>query len=404
MTARLDKDLGDDMLKLVRYKVLFVRREYEVAFSEHEDLVSDNMTGNSFVGLKIAEFIQDVEAGKIPIPSKWFSRHYPPGLTNGDFLTGIPHGDKKYLRVYYEVMERYPREKFKHEEQQIRVLEEIRDVIGGSGSASGPSGPYVDLLKQLQFNAQLFNSWRQEFRPCAAGIAPQLSALFGQFKDLGTFQTPEITAEEIERALSNPPASSRETLDSFAGSGDSILQVFVRKDGMPPADADVPPNHQMRGPVLQSTQPGISYLQKITESYVQPVDPEDAASLQKALAANQVDLHVHAFSDQSGLVSWSSLNQGGLVRMRAIAYPLEGKILLFKQMLNPDLTPFAGPMPQAQFVDVIPDQFVVAVDFAVQDAGKKSVCTCAMPINFDFSKCSAAFLGLILKFRRDGTG
>jgi hypothetical protein len=61
-------------------------------------------------------------------------------------------------------------------------------------------------------------------------------------------------------------------------------------------------------------------------------------------------------------------------------------------------------MPQAQFVDVVQDQFVVAIDFVAQDAGKKSVCTCAMPINFDFSKCGAVFQGLVLKFRRDGTG
>jgi hypothetical protein len=31
--------------------------------------------------------------------------------------------------VYYEVLDRYPREKFKHEEQQIRVLEQIRDQL-----------------------------------------------------------------------------------------------------------------------------------------------------------------------------------------------------------------------------------------------------------------------------------
>src|SRR5438477_9668695 len=43
-----DKDLHDDMLKLVRYKILFVRREYEYAFPEQEDLVSDNMDGSGF--------------------------------------------------------------------------------------------------------------------------------------------------------------------------------------------------------------------------------------------------------------------------------------------------------------------------------------------------------------------
>lgn len=30
--------------------------------------------------------------------------------------------------MYFEVLKRYPREKFKYEEQQIRVLEQIRDA------------------------------------------------------------------------------------------------------------------------------------------------------------------------------------------------------------------------------------------------------------------------------------
>ena len=125
----LDKDLHDDMLKLVRYKVLFVRREYEVAFPEKEDLVPDNMDGAAFTAWKIAEFIQDVEKKLVRAPQKWVDKKYPREMKAGDFLDTIPHEDKKYLRVYYEVLERYPREKFKYEEQQIKVLEDIRDKL-----------------------------------------------------------------------------------------------------------------------------------------------------------------------------------------------------------------------------------------------------------------------------------
>src|SRR5712691_1464821 len=39
-----DKDLSNkDLLKLVRYKILFVKRDYEAAFPEAEELVSDPM-------------------------------------------------------------------------------------------------------------------------------------------------------------------------------------------------------------------------------------------------------------------------------------------------------------------------------------------------------------------------
>jgi len=132
----LDKDLHDDMLKLVRYKVLFVRREYEVAFPEREDLVSDNMDGSAFTAWKIAEFIQELQRGITDVPTKWVSKGYPknpappaPPYQKDGKLLGLPPEDKKYLRVYYEVLERYPREKFKYEEQQIRVLEEIRNKL-----------------------------------------------------------------------------------------------------------------------------------------------------------------------------------------------------------------------------------------------------------------------------------
>jgi hypothetical protein len=144
----LDKDLHDDMLKLVRYKILFVKREFEYAFPEQEDLVPDDMDGSAFTAWKIAEFIQDIakqstEEGQeeinIRVPGKW--KNYPPEeFRDGSYLLGLPHEDKKFLRVYYEVLDRYPREKFRYEEQQIEVLKEIRDKIPlqGSGGSSAP--------------------------------------------------------------------------------------------------------------------------------------------------------------------------------------------------------------------------------------------------------------------------
>src|SRR5438874_3330129 len=135
---QLDKNLKDDMLKLVRYKILFVKREYEYAFREQEDLVYDNIDGNAFTAWKVAEFIQELAKVKdektaegrarvgIRAPHKW--KHYPgEKYTFEGYLTGFPPEDKKYLRVFYQVLERYQREKFRHDERQIEVLEEIRD-------------------------------------------------------------------------------------------------------------------------------------------------------------------------------------------------------------------------------------------------------------------------------------
>jgi len=137
-TNEMDKNLSDDKLKLVRFKILFVKREYEHAFEEQEDLVADNIDGSAFTAWKIAEFIQKLARGckheepdKIRLPRKWKEKPYPceDEYRNGDFLLGFPEEDKKYLRVYYEVLERYEREKFKHDERQIEVLEDIHRAL-----------------------------------------------------------------------------------------------------------------------------------------------------------------------------------------------------------------------------------------------------------------------------------
>jgi hypothetical protein len=127
-----DKDLRDDLLKLVRYKILFVKREYEHAFREQEELIAENIDATTFATWKVAEFVQRLTHDKTKVPAKWLAKNYPPDepkYRTGDTLKGLPEEDKKYLRVFYEVVERYPREKFKFEEQQIEVLQEIRDNI-----------------------------------------------------------------------------------------------------------------------------------------------------------------------------------------------------------------------------------------------------------------------------------
>lgn len=135
----MDKDLRDDMLKLVKYRVLFVKREYEVAFYEHEDVIEDNLDGSALTAWKTAEFMQHLEKHGERIPAKWGDT-YPPKKfrghpdsgsftrdDDGRSFNGFPEEDKKYLRLSFEVLERYPRERFKYEEQQIKILEQMRD-------------------------------------------------------------------------------------------------------------------------------------------------------------------------------------------------------------------------------------------------------------------------------------
>ncbi len=129
--SRTNRDLHDDMLKLVRYKILFVKRGHEVTFGyEQEDLVSDNIDSAAFVAWKIAEFADNMAKHKIDVPIRLKEKKYPSGdyVENGK-LTGLPEEDRKYLRVYFEVLERIPRQRLKYEEDQLDVLERINDSI-----------------------------------------------------------------------------------------------------------------------------------------------------------------------------------------------------------------------------------------------------------------------------------
>jgi hypothetical protein len=166
-----DQDLSGDDLKLVRYKVLFTKREYEHSFPEKEELVPDDMDATRFTSWKIAEFAQTLKGAEDAvrrIQPKWgkylinqskqyigeagekLEEEFEAEMKKDEhvyfdkweyvdvkkkkgqkhvyyYLKELPEDDKKYLRLFFEVLDRFAREKFRHDERQIEVLEEIRD-------------------------------------------------------------------------------------------------------------------------------------------------------------------------------------------------------------------------------------------------------------------------------------
>lgn len=128
-----------DQLRLVRYKVLFLKRDLEVAFPEEEELVAEEMNEPGFVAWKIAEFIQKMGRQEVLQPGKWAEKNYPsaseggavvPGPDGKMYVTALPDKDKRHLRVYVQVLATYDRERTYYERDQIKVLEEIRDRLG----------------------------------------------------------------------------------------------------------------------------------------------------------------------------------------------------------------------------------------------------------------------------------
>ncbi|MBA3241159.1 MAG: hypothetical protein H0T60_08020, partial [Acidobacteria bacterium] len=164
-----EKDSKQETLKLVRYKVLFIKRDYEVAFPEREELVADDLSTTDFTAWKIAEFIQRL--GEEEVPRQWRRKNYPRDFKGEQTPTirHLPEEDKKYLRLYYEVLDTYERSKFHHPQKQIAVLEEIRDALrkrrdqNGDGDGEDQHKPGLITLPKTMCLAATINPRESEF-------------------------------------------------------------------------------------------------------------------------------------------------------------------------------------------------------------------------------------------------
>jgi hypothetical protein len=143
-----DKD-PCDRLRLVRYKVLFLKDKLEHAFPEEEELVSEDITKDGFISWKVAEFIQKLRRREIRQPRRWFDKNNYPAHDGGtvegrfpdSFVTDLPDEDKKYLRVYSDVLAWYDRERKNYEREKVDALEEIRNAIRGWRPEESTSSP-----------------------------------------------------------------------------------------------------------------------------------------------------------------------------------------------------------------------------------------------------------------------
>ena len=99
-----DMSLSDDMVKLVRFTIVNIERDREKILAKDEEIVTDSMTDDAFASWMI-------------------SKHVKPHGGSGD------DDPRKYLRVSYEVVSRWPKQDRKYEKRQLEVLEGIREAI-----------------------------------------------------------------------------------------------------------------------------------------------------------------------------------------------------------------------------------------------------------------------------------
>jgi hypothetical protein len=105
--------LNDDMVKLVAYTIVSIKRDAERIMPGGSDsiLLKDNMSSETFTSWMIARYLQSEDYKKLQESEK------------------LAKEDEKYLRIHYVVSRRWPRQPLRFEERQVEVLRQIRQAI-----------------------------------------------------------------------------------------------------------------------------------------------------------------------------------------------------------------------------------------------------------------------------------
>ncbi len=124
-----------EAVKLVDYKISFVKDGLEAVLFHGEDMVTEAQLecDTSFEVWKTAEFIQDLSKNPRAIPPIWKKDGepvYPPKEFRADGnYNGLPEDDKKYLRFYQDTLATYQRDKANYERDQASALESINRTL-----------------------------------------------------------------------------------------------------------------------------------------------------------------------------------------------------------------------------------------------------------------------------------
>ena len=106
-------DLSDDEVKLVAYTIVSIKRGEERVMPMGSDqiVVADSLSREAFTSWMLGRYLQSKSYQELSDEDK------------------VSEEDRKYLRVYFVVSYRWPREPLDFEERQLEILTQVREAI-----------------------------------------------------------------------------------------------------------------------------------------------------------------------------------------------------------------------------------------------------------------------------------
>jgi hypothetical protein len=103
----VDQNLGGDDLKLVRFKILYTKRDHEKILVNGDYLINYSTTLDDFGGR--------ITCIEIPKWEKANPKEAPL--------------DSRFVQTFVEVLARYPKQEKEYDREQVAVLRDIKDLI-----------------------------------------------------------------------------------------------------------------------------------------------------------------------------------------------------------------------------------------------------------------------------------
>jgi hypothetical protein len=112
--------IDDDTVTLIAYSIVSIQRGRERIMDGGEGsvIVTEKMSSEAFTSWILAKYLQQ----EVDVPCHPVRRQKRAKL--------IQREELQYLRVYYVVSNRWPREPLEFEQKQVATLRDISDAIG----------------------------------------------------------------------------------------------------------------------------------------------------------------------------------------------------------------------------------------------------------------------------------